>query len=353
LRRRLFGFASLGLLLVAFAGAAFYVQAEPAGRFEDEVVQADIAESGPQAMAALAQYPAATVRVFGLYGQAPELAEVLRRYGHNQIIPIVDKCLQGGDSFLEMGGAFDQIVGSLTRFQWPKVQQLTADECGWRAILLTLSAGNDFLGQFTADASGEARRLPGSSVLATAKGLATGGLQSLERKLVLGQETTWRDWGAAGLDVAAVGVAAKSVSVVARARLATSAVRPAFSATMMVAADGIGAFAKSAAPRIAKYATLGGLAYLAVYHPGVISSGVRTIAEIVGVDPVLAQVIVWCAIFFLPVWLAINALIAVRSVVGAVRRLGAFLAQLARALARPPKGLVALPPFDQPAIAGR
>ncbi|MFO1184756.1 MAG: hypothetical protein U1E56_08215 [Bauldia sp.] len=312
MKKRAYTTLSLGLLLVALGAAAVFVERSPARSFEQEVAHAEMIERGPQSAAALAQYGERAIRVFGIYGQTPEFADVLSRYGHNQIVPIVDRCLKGGDGFIEAGNNFNQILGSLVQFRWPKPEQLTPEECGWQAILLTLSAGNDFLGQFAIDNAGEAKRLPGSSVAAAAKSVATGGLQGLEKKLVLGEETTWRDWGAAALNLTAVGLAARSVSVAARARIAATASRPPLTARLGVVGEGLVAFARGNAPRIAKYATFGGVIYLAIHHPAVISGAVKTIAEVLSIDPTVLQVLVWGAILFLPAWAVLNAVVALR-----------------------------------------
>lgn len=307
MRRHAYALLSLGLAVLALGAAALWVERQPATSFEQAVVRADILERGPQAAAALAQYPDATMRVFGLFGETAEFNEAIRRFGHNQLVPIADRCLKGGDGFLEAGNNFNQILGSLVQFRWPKPQALSPEECGWQAILLTLTAGNDFLGQFVVDAGGEAHRLPGSSVMATAKGVATSGLQGLEKKLVLGEAVTWRDWGAAALEVTALGVATRSVSLAARARMAGAATRPPLTAQIGLAGEGLLAFARASAPRIAKYATIGGIAYLVFYHPAVISGAVRTLAEILGIDPIVLQVLVWGAILFVPAWGLLNA----------------------------------------------
>jgi hypothetical protein len=52
-------------------------------------------------------------------------------------------------------------------------------------------------------------------------------------------------------------------------------------------------FTRAFAPRIAKLATIGGVAYLAVYYPHVITGAAGVIADTLGVSPLLVQTLVW------------------------------------------------------------
>jgi hypothetical protein len=327
-----------GAILIAcvFAAVGYLLQAKP-GNFEEEAIKADFSMAGPQAQAALEQYPLITPRVFLVYGQAEEFQAALHEFGHNQLVPIINKCLEGGDTFLEAGNAFNQIVGNLLQFQAPKVEPLTPEKCGATVILLTLNAKNDFLGQFDVNTNtGVARRLPGSSVLAIAKGIATSGLQNLERKLVGGQKTNWKDWGGAALDAVAIAAVAKSVALVAKTRLAAQTARGAKVGTAAKVAEartGITAFALSNTPRVAKYLTIGGIGYLVIFYPNVISSAVGTIAEILGVDPLLLQIIVWAAILFLPFLILLNILSFLKGfwlVVSSPVRIGRWLHRISK-----------------------
>lgn len=82
----------LTIILIALAlCAGFAISARGNMSFELELVRAEMQEAGPQFEAAFAQYPEASTRVYMLYGHTPELREVLQRFGHNQIVPIIEK----------------------------------------------------------------------------------------------------------------------------------------------------------------------------------------------------------------------------------------------------------------------
>lgn len=297
------------LFVAAFIGVAVWRIYSSPIKFEEEAVKAEMKESGPQMQAALAQYPQDAPRVVVLYGHTEDLHEVFRDYGHNQIVPIVVKCLEGGDDFLAMSFEFEKAVTSLIRFRWPSGQKLEPVECGWRAILLTKIAGSDFLRQFRIK-EGKAYRLPGTTVLSLATDFLTSGLKDVEKKLVVGERITASEWGMAALDVAMVGAAGKSVAMVVRGK--TAALPKA--ARMSAARQGITGFARNYAPKIAKYATLTGGVYLMIYHPGVITGALGTLAEVLGLPSWLFQVTFWGIVLFVLSWVVSTILFFPRTI---------------------------------------
>lgn len=312
------------ILMIAALFAGFAIAARSNGSFELELVRADMKEAGPQFEAALAQYPDASSRVYMLYGHTPELRDVFQSYGHNQIVPIIDKCFERGDRLLELSAKVDGLLNSLMPGKAHNTT-VTPAECGWRAILLTRAAGNSFLGQYVVDASGNAHLLPGSSLLALMKRLTTGGLGLVERRLVLGEHPTLKEWGFAALDVAVVGLAGKTVATAIKGGIARAA-RPTLGHKLGSAHKGIMAFTITYAPTIAKYGSVAGIAYLILHHPRVISGAADIIADTLGVAPVLMQTIVWGAILFAPLWLLISGLTLLRA---ALRSFTSFVRLLA------------------------
>jgi hypothetical protein len=307
----------LTIILIALAlCAGFAISARGNMSFELELVRAEMQEAGPQFEAAFAQYPEASTRVYMLYGHTPELREVFQRFGHNQIVSIIGKCFEKGDALIELSAQIDGLLISLTHGK-TKVVSVSPAECGWRAILITQAAGNSFLGQYVVDATGSARLLPGSSVLAILKRLTTGGLQLVERRLVLGETPTSREWGLAALDVAVVGLAGKSIATAVKPGIARAA-RPAIGQRLGSVQKGMAAFARTYAPTVAKYGSMAGIAYLALHHPGVISSAAKIMADTLGVAPILLQTIVWAAILFLPLWIVFSTTVLLRSVLRSV-----------------------------------
>jgi hypothetical protein len=291
--------ATLWILLLAMI-AGWSIAANGSNTsFEEELIKAEMKEAGPQFEAALVQYPRAAPEVFALYGHTAELREAFSRYGHNQLVPIIQLCLREDDNLIALGGEFEDLVSSLLSRKLDKEELSAPVRCGWRAILLTLSSGNDFLGQFTIDhVAGRAKRVPTNSILANIKNFTIGGLQQLERKLVLGESPELKDWGFAAVDVAVIGVVSKAVKV-GISRAAAPTVR----SRLGTVRAGMVGYAKAHAPTIAKYATIGGAAYLVLYHPQLITSGVGVVAEALGLPPFLLQVAVWTAILFILLWM--------------------------------------------------
>ena len=298
------------LILALYGGFLFATQSNAS--FEQAAIKAEMNEVGPQYEAALTQYPQALPRVYALYGHTPELHEIFRKYGHNQIVPIVEKCLDEGDMLIELGTQFDQLMSSPLNKKI-EVSEVEPAECGWRAILLTHVAGNNFLGQYVINDKGKAHLLPGSSVLAIVKRLTVSGLEVLEKKLVLRENRTLKEWGFGALDVVAIGFAGKAVATAAKRGIARAAT-PSLGRKLTTARAGMLSFASTYTPNMVKYATVGGVAYLVLYHPQVITGAAGVIADTIGVSPFLVQTLVWGTILFIPLWVLITLLLFARSV---------------------------------------
>jgi hypothetical protein len=303
----------LSLLLCAVLALClgFVAAGQSQGSFQLEALKAEMKEVGPQYEAALAQYPQAAPRAYALYGQTSEFKEVMHRFGHNQIIPIIDKCLADGDTLLELGFQFDALIESL-RKQKIEVAKVGPVECGWRAILLTRAAGNNFLGQYAIDDAGRARLLPGNSFLAIMKRLTTSGVQRVEKKLVLGESPSLKEWGLAALDITFLGVAGKTAASQVLKRGVAS--RATLAHRISHARTGLMGFAQAYAPRIAKYATIGGVTYLALYHPRVITGAAGVIADAAGIPRIVVQTLLWGMILFIPLWGLSTLWVLLRSV---------------------------------------
>jgi hypothetical protein len=130
---------------------------------------------------------------------------------------------------------------------------------------------------------------------------------------VLRESPTLKEWGFGALDVAAIGFAGKAVATAARRGIARAAT-PSLGHKLTTARAGMMGFASMYTPRIAKYATVGGVAYLVLYHPQVITGAAGVIADTVGVSPLLVQTLVRGVILFMPLWMLITLLLFLRSV---------------------------------------
>jgi hypothetical protein len=303
------------ILLLLSLPAGLVCAMQNKGSFELEIVKADMKEAGPQYVAALAQYPDASPKVYALYGHTPELQEVFRKYGHNQIVPIVEKCLEEGDRLLELETQLDQLINSVFNKKL-EVSSVDPVECGWKAIVLAHGTGNSFLGEYDID-NGMARLKPSKAALAIFGRYMASGLQQIEIRFVRGESPILKEWGLAGLDIISIGLAGKVVATAVKSSIARVA-RPTLASQLTTARAGMVVFGKAYASNIArnlaKYATIGGVAYLALYHPGVITGAGGVIADALGVSPLVVQTLVWGVIVFVPVWILATLLLFVRPV---------------------------------------
>lgn len=259
--------------------------------YEELAVRAEMRHVGLglQAEAALAQYPTMSPAVFVAYGTNDRFQRALRQFGHNQVVPIIWKCLTEGDGYLDASYAFAVAMKTALRAEMPdKPEALSPFECGSYAIELMLLAKNDFFGQYDIDEMGVARRLPGSSVAAFVKRMLTSGLQVVESRLVRGEKPTLREAGMAALDVATIGTLGLAGKAALAAKTATAA-KVGFSAKVATAAHGVGHFAAIAAPHVIapviKYGILLGGAYLVVTQPQMMASAANTVLHAAGVPP--------------------------------------------------------------------
>ena len=289
-----------GLLLAAplLVGAmvAWLVPARP---LEEELQRVELAQSTLQIQAMHAQYPGTAPRVYALYGQAPDFHETLRRYGHNQVVPIIDKCFDRGDRVIEVMGRLQQLVQALpsvgtppapgsgfrdwaaratqaiTGYRPPAYEPITPEQCGWLVVQMTLASGNDFLGQFVVTAEGAALRLPGTTTFALAKQLLTSGVQVLERRAVLGERPTPAEWLMGGADMVGFAGVWKVLTLHAGKAAALKA--------------SAGFAGTSAAVTTTKLAVVGGVAYLTFNHPGLVLSTITAVGEQLGLPRWLAE----------------------------------------------------------------
>lgn len=302
-KRWRFPFVTLAVLAVLL-GAALALLGDRTS-YEEAVVRAEMRHVGlgPQTEAALEQYPETAPAVFAAYGTNDRFQRALRQFGHNQVVPIIWKCLTEGDSYLDASYAFSLAAKTLVRAEMPaKPEALTPLECGSYAIELMLLAKNDFFGQYDIDEMGVARRLPGSSVAAFAKRMLTSGLQVVESRLVRGEKPTLREAGMAALDVAALGTFGLAGKASLAAKTATVA-KVGLSAKVATAAHSVGSFAALVAPHvIAPVVKLGlfvGGVYLVVTQPQMVASAANTVLHAAGISPFVVYPLTLFVLFLL------------------------------------------------------
>ena len=217
--RKLKWISLVGASLLVGLAVSWFAPARP---INEALARFDMKESSAQVQAMLAQYPDSAPQVYALYGQTPEFAAVLRKDGHNRIVPIITKCLEGGDGLLDLMGRVDQLVqaavaassqqagfgnslaavGRALANTTPKV--VTPEECGWIAVQMANKLGPSFLGEFDIDEQGVARRLPVTTAAALATRFFTSGAKTLERRWVRGESPTQSEWLMGGLDALGV-----------------------------------------------------------------------------------------------------------------------------------------------------
>lgn len=280
-RLRKYLLSSLAVLLISAIGAGLYVRFAAPIPLEEAVMRAQIDESGPQAQAALLQYPNLMPRLFALYGEESDFKKMMFDFGHNQTFPIIGICFEGGDSYLDLEKRFGDIVSKWFADKAPETsKKFEPQECGKKMIENIITFRNDFLQRFAIDSQQKARRLDSVTALSSFGQFTTGGFQRTERKMRTGEEVTLGDIGEVGLDT--LGLVGIAKLVLLPAKLGLVGVK-----------YGLTVKALAIMPKAAVYTGAVAMGYVAIKHPAVVTGIGGKVAEGLGYSPVWGQALIW------------------------------------------------------------
>lgn len=187
---------------------------------------------------------------------------------------------------------------------------LTPEQRGWYAVNFIHGEGHDFLGQFTVDEDGQTKWIQTERLLEGINSLFASGIRTLETKVQTGQEVTAGDVGWAVVDVVSVvGAtyllrAGKAAATTTKATKSTSfASRTAAFTSRVARAGRIGLNAA----KYAKWPAIIATGYLVVNHPSILNDVMAGIAQVVGLPPLLVQLVGWTLIllplFYIGSWI--------------------------------------------------
>jgi len=278
-----------------------------------------LARFGPEAYLAGKKYPEEAVTLYLLFGQTPEFAEALARYGYQQVVPIVWYYFTHASITLELRSKVAQAVASVqTAYATSTLPafgalttSLTPEERAWLALNRILVERNDFLGRFAIDEDGSAHPLMLNRVFAVSKDVLAGNLISLERKYRLGEEMTAPDIAGVGLDVAFLGLlGAKTLVLFKSGQALTTVGKTAEVAKVAQQGKRISALARTTAlasvaarAKVTRYGLAGVGLYILFTHPAAFTVGVGILAETLGVPRWWGQLALWMAIWMIVLWL--------------------------------------------------
>jgi hypothetical protein len=286
---------------------------DPERALQSAVADALAADTDDRLLAvALEQYPQSAPPIAIAYGQLPLFREQLARFGP-QVVPIVaayQNALTLADALQIAGQAWESVghrLGGDPRAV--SFEPLTPEERGLIALLKMRAEGNAFVGQWEITAAGEARRIPSRLVTLGGPELLLGGLTALERRIVQEQETDWRTYGLAAVDLAAI---ASGVALLRFARTAGRGVQASRAAGAPVTRrSGALAAAEVLGINAVRYGLPVGLVGLMALHPAVFTHYLWVLAENLGLPGILGPLIGWGAVLlplsFLLTWLLLSA----------------------------------------------
>lgn len=245
-----------------------------------------------KAQLALLKYPEKTRHILSLYGSEPAFSDILLRYGET-VIPIIDYFLTSDPiSSIKLIDQAGKATGTLkdwwngtadkslaAAMPWPERQ-------GWYAIHFIQQEGHDFLGQFVLDPAGAVKWIQTERFSEGLASFFTSGVEQLETRYVTDQSISGHDLLWAGVDVLAV---AGTLKLLRAGRQAAQSGRS-ISLARQTTLYGSSLLKSSMAGKLLKYSAIAATAWLAITHPGLVSSLLAEAGHLLGIPPAIAQI---------------------------------------------------------------
>jgi len=239
---------------------------------------------------AISKYGEEARSVLKEYGGEPEFKEILTRYGEN-VVPVIQYFVQN-DPFL-------------TRFI-PGFKR-AGIERGWYAVQHIQRQGHDFMGQFEIDVNKKAHWIQTKRVLTAVTDFFTSGVRTIETKYVLDEEIKKADIFWVGVDATVVLSTVKALRALKSAR-AGNVVRTGTVGENVGKELSLTARSKMFTSRLIPKGFFGrtilkggaavGLVYVIGKHPSLLNSLFAYVAEKLGLNKFLVQVICWAILVF-------------------------------------------------------
>jgi hypothetical protein len=238
-------------------------------------------------------------KVFLVYGQDPDFADVFDRLGH-PVVPVIAYFVQNGSTQYLL----QETVGQGLSRLWNEGQmgldlaELSPEQYGLIAVHELKDRGHEMLSEFEI-VNGVAVRRQFTRTMLGAKNIVLGGVSDLEGVIARGERLpTWSEVGWAAFDavivVGGIGAAAKALRV-ARAPVAVAGRGTARMAHLRAAGRGA-VQSLSAVGRAAGVAAVVALPYVAITRPHLLTGAASWLAEQAGLPSWLGAFAVYLAL---------------------------------------------------------
>ena len=243
---------------------------------------------------AMMKYPEQSRELLLLYGSEIEFQEILLDYGES-VIPVIHYFLttdikqtiklmdNAGKFTTDLKNWWNGIENNDTESQ----QELGQEQQGWYAIQFIKNGGHDFLGQFAIDDQGEVKWIQTERVTEGLTAFFTSGIRGLETRYVTDQEITGNDLLWAGVDV----LAAAGTLKLLRAGRQVARTGKSIGLTRTTTLFGSRLMKTGLAGRIFKVSAVAATAFVVIKYPTLITSAFAEIGKLIGIPPMLAQMI--------------------------------------------------------------
>ncbi len=240
---------------------------------------------------AMMKFPDKTRELLLLFGSEPEFREILLAYGED-VVPVIHYFYTTDiKQTIKLRDDAGKLINDLKSW-WndrdPEIaQELGPEQQAWYAIQFIKNDGYDFLGQFAIDDQGEVKWIQTERITESVTAFFSSGVRGLETRYVTDQEISGNDLLWAGVDVLAVAGTLKLL----RAGRQVARTGKSIGLTRTTTLFGSRLMKTGLAGRIFKVSAVAATAFVVIKHPTLITSAFAEIGRLIGIPPMLAQVI--------------------------------------------------------------
>ena len=240
---------------------------------------------------AMMKYPEQTRKLLLLFGSEPEFREVLLAYGEG-VIPVIHYFYTTDiKQTIKLRDDAGKLINDLKNW-WNDheaeiPQELNPEQQAWYAIQFIKNDGYDFLGQFAISDQGEVKWIQTERITESVTAFFSSGVRGLETRYVTDQEISGNDLLWAGVDVLAVAGTLKLL----RAGRQVARTGKSIGLTRTTTLFGSRLMKTGLAGRIFKVSAVAATVFVVIKHPTLITSAFAEIGRLIGIPPMLAQVI--------------------------------------------------------------
>ena len=245
---------------------------------------------------AMMKYPYQTRELLEMFGSKAEFREIILLYG-DSVIPVINYFLT-----TELN-IFTKVMNGVSHY-WHGTKKYIGRKFGnneeteeapkpvgkedlaWNAILVIKDHGHNILGQFVTNTNGEVKRSRIEQYGEAILDFLTGGLKNVEIRYLKDQDIRIKDLAMAGVDVAIVGGFWKLLRSGKLIVLTGKSVR-----VMRTSLFGSRLLKSGFAGRTLKYSSVAATAFVVLKHPTLITSAFAEVGRLIGIPPMLAQMI--------------------------------------------------------------